>query len=209
MGRLRGDLVDPPADSDDATRADLVAHRVGERLPRVGAGDLVAVDDEPHVEVAQELGSVTAEDLAAGGAQVPTPEPFCLGVDRGQRLLVGIRWTQAAAVRHPGPEQLSHRRGLPEQLEPAAGQLGDGVVHLGQVGDQGFADHLVAVPSGDRTPGSERVDPIVSLAAELRVCPVGGWGGRHDLAPFAGSVSGGAGPGRRALEACGDGARGA
>ncbi|MCC6435849.1 MAG: hypothetical protein IT196_12520 [Acidimicrobiales bacterium] len=84
-GRIGG-AIDPAGHADGPPGVDFVAERIGKGLDRVALADAEA----SFVQVAVQLGEAerpeVAEQLEAGGAQSPTPDPLDIVSDRGQRL---------------------------------------------------------------------------------------------------------------------------
>ena len=79
------ELVDASGDPPGVVPPGLVAHRVGQGLDRLVAGDAVAVEVEQGVELGEGEPTVATEDGEAGGAQRATPEEAMVGRQGAQR----------------------------------------------------------------------------------------------------------------------------
>lgn len=118
--------VDAAAHPDGTAGLHLVAHRVGQCLDAVVAGDLVAVVVEPGVQVREAQRAVALEDGQARSAQGSTRHGPGLGRNRRERGPSDRRGPPALAVRYQRPELVADDVHLAQCLESLAGGGVDG-----------------------------------------------------------------------------------
>jgi hypothetical protein len=102
------ELIDASGDAPRAMASGLVAHRVGQDLDGLFAGDPVAVQVEQGVELGERQPPVASQDGEAGSAQGAAPEEAMVGGQRAQRrTAIGLR-TTPVVVGEAGPQLLPH-----------------------------------------------------------------------------------------------------